>query len=150
MPVQLNAPATDPATRAGVFPRLRREQICRSRGPDLFDCIRLISFRRRTLKLSSGGGRVSYELRKRYMPPPSAVAPVRPPAPLDRQGRPGRVADRLHATRADISPSNSVECLPHRAVLQISEYAGDAAHLDQQPDEEERDQEDAERDMRVA
>ena len=44
MPVQLNAPATDPATRAAVLPHVHREQICRSRGPDLFACIRLISF----------------------------------------------------------------------------------------------------------
>jgi hypothetical protein len=42
MPVQLNAPATHPATRAGVIPRVRREQSCRSRGPDLFACMRLI------------------------------------------------------------------------------------------------------------
>ena len=33
------------------------------------------ALRRRTIKLSRGGGRVSYTSRKAYLPPPSAAAP---------------------------------------------------------------------------
>ena len=77
-PTLIAADAATPGTKRGVKGghrgirhRIRRRLVCGD-FPRGFGRVASI---RRTTKLSSGGGRVSYELQKTYLPPPSAAAP---------------------------------------------------------------------------
>ena len=67
-----------------------------------------LGFGRRTTQLSSGGGRVSYELQKAYMPSPSAAAPGSASdalaVPRHRPPRPAPICDRVRNDRVGQRP----------------------------------------------